>query len=456
MLFLDNLSVIDKQRFAIIEQNGNRYTYGQLQADIEQFSKGIRSTRKQVVLVLAKNNYRSIVGYLSAIQNNDAVMLVHAELEEQLLQNIVDSYQPAYIIGEVQHVQYQNLEDGLYKRNVEPSYDIHPELTLLLSTSGTTGSVKFVRLSSENLIANAKSIAEYLLIDEKERGLANLPLHYSYGLSIINSHLYAGAAILLTEESVLSKGLWDFVRDERATSFAGVPYSYQMLQRIGFLKMNLPHLRYFTQAGGRLNEKLVQIFGEYAEEHDKDFYVMYGQTEATARISYVPSKDLLSKTGSIGKSIPGGTLSIDPTNQELIYEGPNVMLGYASSYKDLANGDELQGKLHTGDLAEVDLDGYFYIKGRMKRFIKLFGLRLNLDDIERQIESALHVSAICVGSDDKMVVVIRNDQYKEQIQTFVEKLYKLHRSAFRVLVLEEIPRLSNGKVNYEAVKELVL
>ncbi|MFD2442710.1 AMP-binding protein [Bacillus sp. CGMCC 1.16607] len=446
----------EANRIAIIEPGGKIYTYEQLQIDVQSMSEKIQTKRKVLILLLARNDYNSLLGYLASLHTNHAVMLLNADLDKNLLETIIHTYKPTTIMGSYPHNDYAEVEEGFWQRQVAPEYEIHPDLAVLLSTSGTTGSIKFVRLSYSNILANAKSIAEYLQITKDDRGLANLPFHYSYGLSIINSHLFAGATILLTNEGVLTKSFWEFMEKEKATSFAGVPYTYQILQRINFQKMDLPALRYFTQAGGRLNEKLVRLFGEYAKEHEKKFYVMYGQTEATARISYVPPEALLQKSSSIGKPIPDGMLSIDPETEELLYEGPNVMLGYATHFMDLAKGDELQGKLHTGDLAEVDEEGYFYIKGRMKRFIKLFGLRLNLDDIEKQIELKIQSAAVCVGTDDKMVVVVHEEKYKDTVQCFVENVYKLHRSAFRVKVLEEIPRLSNGKVHYDSLKELVI
>ncbi|MEK4146252.1 AMP-binding protein [Robertmurraya sp. FSL W8-0741] len=445
-----------KDRVAVVEQVGKAYTYSELQQDMERLQKKIRASYKQLILILAKNNYEYIVSYLAVLQNKDAVMLVNADLEESLLQTIIDSYQPAYIIGDVHHEDYKSIEAGILRRSVAPDYEIFQDVALLLSTSGTTGSLKFVKLSYENIAANAKSISEYLHLQTDDRGLVNLPIHYSYGISIINSHLHVGASILLTNDSIISKEFWKFVENEKATSLAGVPYTYQTLLRIGFQKMELPHLRYFTQAGGRLSEKLISVYAEYASRFAKKFYVMYGQTEAAPRISYVPPEEILNKIGSIGKAIPNGKLTIDEETGELIYEGPNVMLGYAKDFNDLARGDELHGKLHTGDIAEVDADGYFYIKGRMKRFIKLFGLRLNLDEIEKQLEKTLRKDVFCVGTDDKLFVVTDVMELKEEIKRLMEDLYKLHRSAFQVKVVEDIPRLANGKVNYVVLKEMML
>lgn len=445
----------DQNRVAVVTRSG-RYTYGHLFCEVEKINEQMSSQVKQLVLILARNDYQSLVHYLAALQRRDAAMLISHELPPELLYRVIDLYRPAWIVGNMNHPDYVPKDENLFIRKNNATYDLHPELALLLSTSGTTGSAKFVRLSYKNIVCNAEAIASYLMITNEERAVAQLPIHYSYGLSIINSHLYKGATVLLTEDGVLTKPFWDFIKNEKATSLAGVPYTYEMLARIRFHEMDLPHLNYFTQAGGRLSEKYVRLFGEYARRTGKKFFVMYGQTEATARMSYVPPERLLEKPTSIGKAIPGGRLYIDETNGELIYEGPNVMLGYAESYKDLGKGDELGGILRTGDLAEIDDEGFFYIKGRLKRFVKIFGLRLNLDEIEKKIESIIQVPVYCVGNDEKLIVVTSEETNVEQIRATIEQLYKLHRTSYAVHVMNDIPKLTNGKVNYEKIKDLVL
>jgi long-chain acyl-CoA synthetase len=454
-MFFTN-DVYYRNRIAVVTARGEHYTYGHLFKTTNEINEQLKSEVKQLVLVLARNDYRSLVHYIAALQRRDTVMLVNHDLPSMLIHDIIDLYKPAIVIGNIQHGDYILREENVFVRKEKLTYAIHPDLALLMSTSGTTGSVKFVRLSYQNIAANAEAIASYLRITSEDRGVAQLPIHYSYGLSIINSHLYRGATVLLTEDSVLTKSFWDFVKEEKATSLAGVPYTYQMLARIRFHEMDLPDLRYFTQAGGRLSEKFVRLFGEYAIRTGKQFFVMYGQTEATARISYVPPERLLEKPTSIGQAIPGGTLYIDKESEELIYEGPNVMLGYATSYLDLIKGDEFGGRLRTGDLAYVDDEGFFYIKGRLKRFLKLFGLRLNLDEIEKRLESVVQAPVFCVGNDEKLAVITIDEAYVEQICSAIEHLYKLHRTAFFVHVMSDIPTLPNGKINYEKIKDLVL
>ncbi len=414
-----------------------------------------RSTSKELILILCQNTIDILATYISAMNSKHAVMLINEGINHELLANIIKTYQPKWIIGLKSHEGYEINENQLI-RTKEIVTNIHHDLAILLSTSGTTGSQKFVRLSYDNIRVNAESIIEYLKINQNERAVMNLPLSYSYGMSIVNSHLLAGASILLTDESVMEKSFWELVKKHKATSIAGVPFTYQMLQRIGFTKMELPYLKTMTQAGGRLNEKLVKHFAEYAKEQNKRFYIMYGQTEAAPRISYIPYEKVLEKSSTIGIAIPGGKLSIDVETEELIYKGANVMMGYAENLSDLANGYELNGVLYTGDTAIIDEDGYFTITGRIKRFIKLFGLRINLDDVEKKLEEELQIPLACTGSDDKLIVAIEQADYIEKVKEAIEHLYKLHKTAFKVKVIDEIPRFVSGKTDYMKLKESCL
>ena len=270
-----------------------------------------------------------------------------------------------------------------------------------------------VRQSYNNILSNTESIVEYLNLDSTERPITTLPMNYTYGLSIINSHLYAGATILLTENTLIQKEFWNFFKTEQATSFGGVPYTYEMLKKLRFSRMNLPSLRYMTQAGGKLSPELHKEFAQDCIDKNRKFIVMYGQTEATARMAYLPSEYALKKYGSMGIAIPGGSFSLiddngneiteDNITGELIYKGANVTLGYAESRSDLIKGDENHGVLLTGDMAKRDKDGFYYIVGRKKRFLKMFGKRVNLDEVERIIKSEYSfLDCACDGTDDNM------------------------------------------------------
>jgi len=331
---------------------------------------------------------------------------------------------------------------------------------LLLTTSGSTGSPKLVRISYKNIEANAASIAEYLAIDENERAITTLPMSYSFGLSIINSHLLKGATILLTSKTLMEKEFWAFLKREKATSMSGVPYTYEILKKLRFFRMDLPSLTTLTQAGGKLNNELNKEFSEFCQQSGKRFFVMYGQTEATARMSYLPPKYSLTKLGSMGIPIPGGEFSlIDETGSailgsdivgELVYKGKNVSMGYAECGSDLRKEDENQGVLITGDLAKRDSDNFHYIVGRKKRFIKIFGNRVNLDETERLLKSIISDCA-CTGVDDHMLIYITDNSRNDEIRNFISSKTGIHHSAFSVRHIDSIPKNNSGKTIYSSL-----
>ena len=357
-----------------------------------------------------------------------------------------------------------NEKFSLYLSAIFQNNSPHQDLAVLLSTSGTTGSPKLVKLSYKNIQSNAESIAEYLKINESEKPITSLPMSYSFGLSVINSHLLKGASILCSNKSMVMREFWNTFNFQKCTSFSGVPYNYQMLQRLKFDKMELPTLKTMTQAGGRLSEEFVKYFYETAVSKKINFLVMYGQTEATARISYVPFEKLGDKIGSIGIAIPGGGIKIFSDGKEisfsneqgeLVYFGNNVMMGYAESRDDLLKGDELNGVLHTGDLAYKDTDGFYYITGRLKRFIKLFGLRVNLDEVEKMLENQFSCAAACYGSDDSLKILMQtHSEISEIVKKKIIEIYKIHHSVVNVKCVDSIPVTASGKKDYQLIKEM--
>jgi acyl-CoA synthetase (AMP-forming)/AMP-acid ligase II len=326
-------------------------------------------------------------------------------------------------------------------------YAIHPDLAVLLSTSGSTGSPKAVRLSYANLQANARSIAEYLELKPGDRAITTLPFSYSYGLSVINSHLLAGASVVLTDAGLTSREFWTQFQTHTVTSFAGVPFTYQMLQRLNPEKLPLDSLDTLTQAGGKLTPALTEYFCGLAKRRGWRFFVMYGQTEATARISYVPPRALARKIGSIGIPIPGGSMSI-AADGELVFAGPNVMMGYADSKDDLAKGDELHGILHTGDLASQDADGYFFLKGRLKRFVKVHGNRVALDALESALEDAIHAPVAVTGNDEKIAIHTLMHVSEDAVRQTIRDLFGFHGSTYTITLMAELPMTASGKKDY--------
>lgn len=461
-----------KEKTAMIDEQGRRILYEELYDIGKEISVVI--PKRVLVMQLCRNSIGSVAGYVAFLNHGIVPMLLGAGLERELRARLVDLYAPAFIwlptdmLGSLENKTdglagffpvYEQFDYTLVKTGYAKEYPLHDDLALLLTTSGSTGSPKFVRQSYRNISANAASIVQYLHLDETERPITTLPMNYTYGLSIINSHLLVGATILLTKKGPMQKDFWTFFKEQEATSFGGVPYTYEMLERLRFFRMDLPSLRYFTQAGGKLAPELHRKFAEYAAERGKKFVVMYGQTEATARMGYLPPERALDKCGSMGIAIPGGRMWLRDVDGsritqpgkvgELIYEGPNVTLGYAGCGAGLAKGDERHGILETGDMAKCDEDGYFYIVGRKKRFLKVFGNRLNLDELDGMIKSRFAgLDCASSGKDDHVEIYVTAAGRAHEIRSFVAEKTGLHMRAFSVYAVREIPKSDAGKVLY--------
>lgn len=446
------------EKIAIIDSNGRQVTYNELANLGDDLVCDIEP--RSLIFIMCKNEIDSVVGYTAAIEHGIVPLLIKADIDEELKQNLLETYKPAYV--------YEPLEDGyrLRKTNYVTSIQLFDELALLLTTSGSTGSPKLVRQSYKNIESNAKSIVEYLELDENERPITTLPMNYTYGLSIINSHLMVGATILLTEYTLMNREFWAFFKEQNATSFGGVPYTYEILKKLRFFRMDLPSLKTMTQAGGKLSPELHGEFATFAKDHGKRFVVMYGQTEATARMGYLPADKAIEKQGSMGIAIPGGVLRLrdsegnyitEPNVEgELIYEGPNVTLGYATCLEELEMGDERNGVLETGDMARMDEDGYFYIVGRLKRFLKIYGNRVNLDEIERLIKTRFgKIDCACAGIDDHLYAFVTTDeeQVHREVEKFLAEKTGLNFAAFTIKCINEIPKNEAGKIQYRLLEQ---
>lgn len=457
-----------KGNTAIIDEFGNKLSYDFLKKESDNVAKSIGE--RCLVFCLCRNEIGSILGYVSFINNAIVPVLLNSNLDKDLLKNLLEIYKPSFIWApEDQTEQFLGMEIAykaygfiLLKTGYKKIYPLYKDLALLLTTSGSTGSPKFVRQSYLNVLDNTQSIVKYLKLDATEKPITTLPMNYTYGLSIINSHLFVGATILVTDKGLMQKEFWTFFKDAAATSFGGVPYTYEMLDRLRFYRMKLPSLRTMTQAGGKILPNLHEKFAKYAQEQGKKFIVMYGQCEATARMGYLPPERALEKKGSMGIVIPGGKFRLIDVNGkeirdtyttgELIYEGKNVTLGYAQCGEDLALGDERHGVLETGDMAQFDEDGYYYIVGRKKRFLKIYGNRVNLDEIDRLIKDKFAIEAASAGVDDHMYIFVTDDKYVDSVRNFVVNKTALNHAAFRVVVINEIPKNDSGKTLY---KELI-
>lgn len=443
------------ERTAFIDTDGTGFDYRELLAAITAWAEMLRDLTGGVpglVRIEAVNRRETLFAYGAALAARYPVLLTGADATGP----IVETFQPDITLG---------AHAGGWARTGDAAATqgmFHPDLAVLLSTSGSTGSPKLVRLSHRNILANARSIADYLQLSADDRAITNLPLHYSYGLSILNSHWAVGGSLVLHEGSVAARDFLERVDWHGVTGLAGVPYTYELLDQTGLRERTPPAaLRSMTQAGGRLAPELVAEFATYARANGIDFYVMYGQTEATARMAYLPPSLTLEHSDAVGIAIPGGRFTIEtgdgettaPGEQgELVYSGPNVMMGYAQTRAELglpAGPDVLK----TGDLA-VEKDGLFYIVGRKSRFAKIAGQRVAFGDLE-QLLAARGVDAIVTGDDNVVAVALTGTSEPGAVRELVAEACRLPVSMIAAAQVPVLPRLASGKIDYPALRARV-
>lgn len=454
---------------AVITEKGEKISYAELNDFTKDLSQNL--VQRSLVFNLSSNRLGALIGYVAALQYGNVPLMLDENIDFNQLMYFIDLYKPDYLYvpaDKASLFQYETIYERhqfvLLKTPFKQVYPLNEALAILLTTSGSMGSPKFVRQSYDNLESNTKAIIDYLQISEKDRAITSLPMNYTYGLSVINSHLECGASLILTEATLMQKEFWNQIAEYKATSLAGVPYTYEMLDRLRFWRRDLPFLKTLTQAGGKLSPELQQKFAQYAADNSKKFVVMYGQTEATARMGWLPPENALEKFGAMGIAIPGGEfylidaegkkITIPEEVGELVYEGRNVTLGYAEKGEDLIKGDEFSGRLVTGDMAKFDEDGFYYIVGRKKRFLKIFGNRVNLDETERLIKSHFsELDCACCGKDDAMQIFINDERSLKAVQDFVACTSKLNFSAFKVKYIDKLPKNEAGKTMYRELSD---
>ena len=454
-MFLD-LDKKPKDKVAAIDDSERSITYSDICDFSAEFARQL--PQRSLIFILSENCIGSLLGYTAALSNRIVPLIIGAATEGGLYNHLYELYQPEYLWmpqakAEGKVVVFSAWNYCLVKTGNKPT-PMYDELSLLLPTSGSTGSPKLVRHSYRNIEANADNVRRLFGLTEEEKAMAILPMHYTMGLSVIASHLLAGATLLLSGRSLLDKGFWAMLKE--ATSFTGVPYSFEILTKMRFTRMDLPNLRIITQGGGKLTEAMWNMLAQYAKDNGKQFIATYGQSECTARMAYLPAEMALEKVCSIGIAEPGGQLSIvdDDGNEtfegeaqgEMVYRGENVTLGYATCRDDLMKADENHGVMHTGDLARRDADGCYFIVGRLKRFLKIYGLRIGLDEVERMVKSEYKTDCYCKGDDEKLVVLVTDVRLQDILPAFIEEKTHLFHQRVEVQVVKEILRNEAGKV----------
>ena len=453
----------DPRRPALVEESGAEVSYGELVSLFDALRKVL--PQRELVFCLCRNVNASLAGFLGLYDNKDVCLLLSDGIDKGLLSTLDETYRPSYYWKPKESlvpVDCQAIFDlGEYAlfETGRKSPEMDSRLSMLMTTSGTTGSPKLVRYKYGNIESNAKNVAAVFGWTKEERGIIDLPMQYTMGLNVICSHLYAGAAVLLTGSSLMNPKFWAYVKQQRGTNFTGVPFSYEVLKKLKFQKMDLPYLTTMAEGGGKLSDELFSSFAQFASDSGKRFFATFGTTETSARLAYLEPEEAVTHCGSIGRAIPegelyliddNGNLIVQPNQEgELVYEGPNVTMGYAECKEDLLKGEEFNGVYHTGDLAKMDIDGNFYIVGRKKRFLKLFGLRVSLDQVERMIADEFQIACACTGNDQVMDIFIESDSLSQDVLEFVSTKTGLMKKSFVVHSLERIPRFESGKINYK-------
>lgn len=433
------MTVIDAATGAVLEESM-----------IEEAAAAFAALSPGVVFALMPSEIPAVARYLGARRAGRPIVPLDPELDPAVLTALVERFAPVAVTGTTTGppAGYTAVQDAWIRDTA--AAPVHPELGMLLATSGSTGNPKLVRLSHTAVRANTEGIADTLGITAQDVTITTLPLFYTYGLSVLNTHVARGATVVLERGGILQRDFWTAVDQYGVTSIAAVPYQYEMLRRLRFDPAKYPALRTLTQAGGRLRTELVTDFAERMATVGGRLFIMYGQTEATARMAVLPPDRIADKLGSAGLPLPGGSFSI--VDDEVLYHGPNTMLGYAETAADLARGDDQGGVLRTGDLGRLDDEGFLFITGRLKRMGKIFGTRVNLDDIE--VHLAPHGPVAVVAGDDKVHVFVEgaDDEAARAIRKELAAFLNTHFTGLDVRGAEALPLMPTGKIDYRALE----
>ncbi|MDX9689457.1 MAG: AMP-binding protein [Alphaproteobacteria bacterium] len=442
---------------ALYDQATGWMTYGELRDKINDVSSCLEENERSLVLCSLPNSVESVIAYLALASMGHSLLMTVPDAHD--FDVLIQCYRPNLIVTP------QSLENSGLKKCATPlstlnfyqrlgeSTDLHPDLFLLLLTSGSTSVNKAVRLSYSNIAHNTKAIIESLGLDNAGRALAHLPLAYSFGLSVLHTHLATGGSCVLTEDSLLSQNFWHSVREQDITHFYGVPYHFEMMDRLGLKRLKVPSLKHFMQAGGKMALPLAQrIKGAVEKIPHNALYIMYGQTEAAPRLSCFNALAHADKLESCGIALSGQHFEI--IDDEIIACGPNIMMGYAQDFSDLAKGDACHGRHATGDFGKLDEQGFLFITGRKQRFAKLYGQRLALDDIERCAASL--APCLAVEGEGK-IIIFAESAYRAQIgqiKNLILSQTSLQGPWVEVRTIDAFPYKANGKIDYMALTQI--
>ena len=459
-----------KNRIAIYDEKYSNLTFKEILNQNRDLKKIIKD--RSLILIISENTIGSLIAYIFCIIHNHVAIIVDSKTKEKNLLKIFKKYQPNYVFLSKNKFSFlkKNTLKQLYlfdqiliKNKLNKKINFNKNLSILLSTSGTMGSIKFVKLSSKNLKHNTDSIIKYLKINKKDSAITNLPISYSYMISIINTHLEVGGSIVISKHSLIEKNFWNTYKNHRITSFNGVPFTYEMLIKIGIKNILTKSLKYLTHAGGKIDKRNLTKLINFCNKNKLKFFSMYGQTEASPRISYLDPKFSKNKLGSIGKGLEDNEIFIvneknkkitKPfTEGEIVCVGKNVFMGYSKSLKDLKKQNETKHKLKTGDLGYFDKDGFFYISSRLGKIAKIFGYRLDIEALENAMNKKGYRVA-CLDNKNKISVFTEKKYNKNNLIQNISKISNLNIRSFVMIKLKQFPRTPNNKISYSELKKI--
>lgn len=458
-MFLRDTSEISN-RIALADAEGTQLTYGELEHLSMKYRRLLPA--RSLIMILCDYSIETVAFYYTQMTNHVVPILVDKNLDKELILNIIKIYEPQFIWCSQQEIN--KLQEVFLKKIIQEknymvaqtffcNYNLHPDLALLLTTSGSTGSLKMVRLSYENIRNESLNFGSSLGIKEDDRGISTLPMYFCYGLSILHMHWIVGACMYVTEYSMLNTKFWEFMKVARITNFAGVPYTYEILARVGFLEKNFEAMRFMSQAGAKLSDHQQREFGMKLGKKGIKLYLCYGQTELTSAVTVLSHEKILKKLGSVGEAIAGMSISVHNPNDkgegELICRGKCVSMGYALSKSDLIQGNSNLEYLYTGDVGYIDDEGDIFIKGRKSRFVKILGIRVSLDELEAMLSAYLNVERIvCTGNDNKIDIYYRENYVEAEILKFCSRKLLIPKNMIECHLLKDFPYTGNGKIKY--------
>jgi len=431
------------------------YTFEEIFSLADALYKNIEI--RSVVLIESERDLGTILAYIGALRNYSVPLLIDAHSAESTIDEIVKNYKIDVVFAKKNrtYVDYNFVSRSfgfqIYERFGEPGVKPFDQLAMLLPTSGSTGEAKCVRTSYKNLDEATMSIMRYMNMDSSRISISSLQFHYTYGLSVLNLALASRSKFVLTKRSWIEREFWSSLELYGVTDLSGVPFMFQTLRRMKLSEKILMNLKCVNQAGGRLEPKFTEYFIDYFNAHDISYLTLYGATEASPRISYVPAGRAKEKLGTVGLPLDIGKLYTDAedgkSKGELIYEGPNVCLGYAFCRDDLAKGDENNNILKTGDIGYVDEEGFATIVGRKKRFVKVFGMSVNLDALESIVKS-IAAESVVIGEDDNVKALVTASVPLNEIKDKVMSQVTFPNKGLKVLSIPEIYLNASGKPDY--------